>query len=185
MIRIDIHGRRGQGVETSCQILGRAFARHGASARTLTVYDGADHQSPVISSLLIRESHLRDGVGVESQHGHCLFLDPSLLGAMPRVDGVVLVNSQTAPCSRLSGAAHVVAVDADAIVRGLGSGATLAATFAGAFAGATHLLSLNDLAAALMETGRPSGRGKRIEAARRAYRDAAETVGSEGWLRLA
>jgi len=95
-----------------------------------------------------------------------------------RVDGIVLVNSPSSPCSRALGAARIVAVDAAAIARGVALGATIA----GAFAGATGLLSVEDLAAAMAEAGGPGRKQKSVEAARLAYREAAEAAGSEASL---
>jgi 2-oxoacid:acceptor oxidoreductase gamma subunit (pyruvate/2-ketoisovalerate family) len=179
VIEIDIQGRRGQGAEIACQLLARAFARRGASVQTLTVYDGADRQAPVSASLRVEESPIpRRGV---SEHARDrIVLDPALLAAMPldRAGGMVLVNSPSSPCSRALGAARIVAVDAAAIA----SGVALGAAIAGAFAGATGLLSIEDLVAAMAEAGRPGRTPESVEAARLAYREAAETAGREASL---
>lgn len=176
MIEIDLQGRRGQGTEIACQLLARAFARRGASLQTLTVYDGADRQAPVTASLRVEESLIRRS-GVSEHARYRIVLDPALLAAMPRdhADRMVLVNSPNSPCSRLLGAGRVVAVDAAAIAGGVALGAAVA----GAFAGATGLLSVEDLAAAIAEAGRPERKPESVEAARLAYRETAEAVGSK------
>lgn len=180
MIEIDIQGRRGQGAEIACQLLARAFAHRGASVQTLTVYDGEDRQAPVSASLRVEELPIRRS-GVTERARDRVVLDPTLLAAMPREggDGMVLVNSPNSPCSRALGAARIVAVDADAIARSVGLGATPATAIAGAFAGATGLLSVEDLDAAMAAAGRPGRQQESVEAARLAYREAAETAGSE------
>jgi Pyruvate/2-oxoacid:ferredoxin oxidoreductase gamma subunit len=176
VIEIDIQGRRGQGAEIACQLLARAFARRGASVQTLTVYDGGDRQAPVSASLRVEASSTRRR-GASEHTRDRIVLDPTLLATMPRdgVDEIVLVNSPSSPCSRLPGAAHIVAVNAAAIAGGVALGAAIA----GAFAGATGLLSVEDLAAAISEAGRPGRTQESVEAARLAYREAAERAGSE------
>jgi Pyruvate/2-oxoacid:ferredoxin oxidoreductase gamma subunit len=163
VIDIDIQGRRGQGAELACQLLARAFARRGASVQTLTVYDGADRQAPVTASLRIAEVPIR-WRGLTGHTRDRIVLDPTLLAAMPRdrVDGMVLVNNPSSPCSRLLGATRIVAVDGAAIA----GGAALGAAMAGAFAGATGLLSVADLVAAMADAGRAGRKPENVEAAR-------------------
>lgn len=169
MIDIDIQGRRGQGAELACRVLGRAFARRGASVQTLTIYDGVDRQAPVTASLRVAGVPIRRR-GVTGHRRDRIVFDPTLLAATPRdcVNGMVLVNSPSSPCSRLLGAARIVAVDAAAIA----GGAALGAAMAGAFAGATGLLSVADVVAAMAEAGRPGRKPENVGAARLAYREA-------------
>jgi pyruvate ferredoxin oxidoreductase gamma subunit len=174
MIEIDIHGRRGQGAEIAGQLLARAFSRRYGTVRTSTIYNGVDRHAPVIASLWVEASPVR-GRGTTGDTRHHIVLDPDLLAAMPRdpVDGIVLVISPTSPCSRLLGAARIVAVDANAIAPGVG----FEAAVAGAFAGVTGLLSVEEIVAALPEGGDPRRKRASVEAARLAFREASETAG--------
>jgi pyruvate ferredoxin oxidoreductase gamma subunit len=176
MIEIDIHGRRGQGAEIAGQLLARAFSRRYEAVRTSTIYDGVDRQAQVIAALWVDASPVR-GRGATRDTRHHIVLDPALLAAMPRdrVDGIVLIISPTSPCSRLLGAARIIAVDANAIAPDGG----FEAAVAGAFAGVTGLLSVEEIVAALPEGGGARRKHECVEAVRLAFREASETAGFE------
>jgi Pyruvate/2-oxoacid:ferredoxin oxidoreductase gamma subunit len=129
----------------------------------------------VIASVRVADASLHERCEVEDA-AHLIVLDPTLLAELPRgslsVGGLVLVNSPRLPCGRLAGSATIVAVDAEAIADGVGLGPTVATTMAGAFAGATGLVSVESLAAAV-EAGSPTRTRAHVEAAVRAFHEAA------------
>ena len=177
MLELRIHGRGGQGAQVACQILAEAFFREGAWVQAFAAYGGERRGAPVTASLRVDDEPIRLRCDVEHPH-HLIVLDPTLLPDTRGVDGLVLVNSPRLPCGRLPGAARVVAVDADAIAGSVGLGALVATAMAGAFAGATGLLALGPLVAAV-ETGSPAKRRENVVAATRAYHDAAAMLATE------
>jgi pyruvate ferredoxin oxidoreductase gamma subunit len=162
MLEIRIHGRGGQGAQVACQILADAFFRQGAWVQAFTAYGGeqCDVEHPA----------------------HLVVLDPTLLAELPPgslyIDGLVLINSPRAPCGRLAGTATVVAVDADAIAHRVGLGPIVATAMVGVFAGATGLVSLEHLAAAV-EAGSPTRKRENVQASLLGFREAAETAAME------
>jgi Pyruvate/2-oxoacid:ferredoxin oxidoreductase gamma subunit len=86
-----------------------------------------------------------------------LVLDPALLAevtsASLSLDALLLVNAPAAPCHWAPHAARVLAVDASTIARGHGLGRVVATTMVGIFAGATRLVALDVLEAAIAGSG--------------------------------
>ncbi len=175
MLEIRIHGRGGQGAQVACQILADAFFRQGAWVQAFTAYGGERRGAPVTASLRVDEAPIRLRCDVERPR-HLIVLDPTLLAEAPPgaldVEGVVLVNGSTTPCGRLARATTVVAVDGEAIARRVGLGPIVATAMAGAFAGATRLVTLEHLLAAV-EAGSPAKKPENVEAALTAYQEAA------------
>jgi hypothetical protein len=86
-----------------------------------------------------------------------LVLDPALLAEVTSVslssDALLLVNAPGAPCGHAPHAARLLAVDAGAIARGHGLGRVVATAMVGIFAGATRLVALEALEAAVAASG--------------------------------
>ena len=174
-LALRIQGRGGQGVPVACRILADAFSRAGAWVQAFAACGGERRGAPVTASLRVDDAPIRLRGDVE-RPDHLIVLDPALLAgladAVRGLDGLVLVNSPHAPCSRFPGSARVVAVDGDALAERFGLGPIVATAMVGAFAGATGLLPLEHLAAAVDE-GSPAKKCEHVEAARLAYREAA------------
>ncbi len=181
MLELRIHGRGGQGAQVACQILADAFFRGGAWVQAFAAYGGERRGAPVTASLRVDAAPIRLRCDVERPR-HLIVLDPTLLAELPPgsldVEGRILINSSTAPCGRLAGAAAYAVVDADTIAGRVGLGSIVATAMAGAFAGATGLLSLEHLLAAV-EAGSPAKKHENVEAATIAYRKAAAAAAME------
>jgi 2-oxoacid:acceptor oxidoreductase gamma subunit (pyruvate/2-ketoisovalerate family) len=180
-LELRIHGRGGQGAQVACQILADGFFRAGAWVQAFAAYGGERRGAPVTASLRVDEAPIRLRCDVE-RPGHLVVLDPTLLAGLAAdlagLDGLVLVNSRSAPCGWFAGGARTVVVDAGAIADRVGLGPIVATAMAGAFAGATALLSLEDLAAAV-EAGSPAKKRENVEAAVLGYREAAAMIAME------
>lgn len=102
-----------------------------------------------------------------------LVLDPALLAEVTSVslssDALLLVNAPVAPCGHAPHAARVLAVDAGAIARGHGLGRVVATAMVGIFAGATRLVALEALEAAVGVSG-PDRQASHIAALGDGYR---------------
>lgn len=181
MLEIRIHGRGGQGAQVACQILADAFFRQGAWVQAFTAYGGERRGAAVIASLRVADAPIHERCDVEHP-AHLVVLDPTLLAELPPgslyIDGLVLINSPRAPCGRLAGAAKVGAVDADAIAHRVGLDSIVATAMVGVFAGATGLVSLEHLAAAV-EAGSPTKKRENVQASLLGFREAAETAAME------
>jgi 2-oxoacid:acceptor oxidoreductase gamma subunit (pyruvate/2-ketoisovalerate family) len=176
MLEIRIHGRGGQGAQVACQMLASAFFRAGRQVQAFAAYGGERRGAPVTASLRVDDQPIRLRCDIE-RADYALVLDPTLLAdlapASLKDDGFVLVNSAAAPCSRAPLASRTLAVDARAIAAAAGLGTIVSTAMLGAFAGATGLLTLADVIAAVHE-GSPARADDNVEACRTAYFAAAD-----------
>jgi pyruvate ferredoxin oxidoreductase gamma subunit len=113
---------------------------------------------------------------VERPH-HVVVLDATMLDdprivADIRPGGVAVVNARETSGAPLPDGVALVAVDAAAIAERAGLGAIVSTAMVGAFGGATGLVSLDDLAAAVDE-GSPARKRENAKACAAAYREAA------------
>ena len=170
-LEITIHGRGGQGAQVACQILAEAFFRSGRWVQAFASYGGERRGAPVRASLRVQTEPIRLRCDVE-RPDHAIVLDPTLLPPEPadlvRPKGLLIVNSATAPCSFMPMAGRVVTIDAADIARRAGLGPIVATAALGAFAGATGLVALDALLAAI-EAGSPSKPHANVAACREAY----------------
>ncbi len=178
MLEFRIHGRGGQGAQVGCQTLAAAFFRAGRYVQAFAAYGGERRGAPVIAFLRVDDAPIRLRCDVE-RADHLLVLDATLLADLPRVTlrdgGCLVVNATVAPEGWSPPASRVVAVDASAIAARVGLGGIVAPAMLGALAGATGLLDLDDLAAAV-EAGSPARRAENREACRAGWRAATESV---------
>lgn len=154
MLEIRLHGRGGQGAQVGSQMLAAAFFRAGCWVQAFAAYGGERRGAPVTASVRIDATpiHLRCDI---ARAGAALVFDPTLLATISPAslipDALVVVNATAAPCTPLAERARIVAVDATAIAREHGLGPIVATAVLGAFAGATQLIELTDLLAAVEE----------------------------------
>ncbi len=172
MLEIRIHGRGGQGAQVACQILAGAFFKAGHYVQAFAAYGGERRGAPVTAFLRVDDSPIRVRCDIERPH-YVIVLDPTMLGeanvtANLREGGLVLVNARELPSNALPLHLHVVPVDAGAIARRAGLGPIVSTAVAGAFAGATGLISLPVLEEAVGE-GSPARKEENAAAAREAY----------------
>lgn len=180
MLEIRIHGRGGQGAQVACQILAAAFFRAGAWVQAFAAYGGERRGAPVTASLRVDARQIRLRCDV-TEADHLLVLDPTLLADLPpdvlRDGGTIVVNRAEAPGGRMPLASRIVAVDAAAIARRTGLGAIVSTAVLGAFAAATGLVTLDDLAAAVEEWS-PVRKQENLAACAEGYREAQGLVGA-------
>lgn len=165
MLEITILGRGGQGAQVACQILAAAFFRAGHFVQAFAAYGGERRGAPVTASLRVDDAPVTLRCDIE-RPDHVLVLDPGLLPGVtlaPVAGSLILVNSPAAPCGRAPHAGHVLDVDAGAIAAAAGLGPIVSTAMLGAFAGATGLLPLADLRAAVAE-GSPARGAENVAA---------------------
>ncbi len=170
MLAIRMHGRRGDGVRTSCQILADAFARAGAWAQALAAHGSERPGAAVMASLFV-DHRPRRVHGDTEPPDHVLVLDAALLGDVSTevAEGDrVVINTTVEPCGFMPHASRAVAVDAAAIADRAGLGPIVATAVIGAFCGATRLVSLDDLVTAV-EQGSPAKKAQNVAVCIEAY----------------
>ena len=165
MRQIRVHGRGGQGVRLACRVLAAAFVRAGSRAwaiggwidsrpeTTVTAFVQVDDRAATVDDLLVLDP--------------ALFYEVWFGGIRP--NGVALIAGDIAPCGRAPAAGTVITIDAPAIAADCGLGANVGTTMAGAYAGATGLLTLDMLEAAIGDR-RLARSGAQLAACRAGYR---------------
>ena len=165
MRQIRAHGRGGQGVRLACRVLAAAFVRAASRAwaiggwvdsrpeTTVTAFVQVDDHAPAVDDLLVLDP--------------ALFYEVWFGGIRP--NGIALIAGDIAPCCRAPAAGTAITIDAPAIAADCGLGADLGATMAGAYAGATRLLALDMLEAAIADS-RLARSGAQLAACRAGYR---------------
>jgi 2-oxoacid:acceptor oxidoreductase gamma subunit (pyruvate/2-ketoisovalerate family) len=176
MLEVRIHGRGGQGAQVACQILAGALFRSGRSVQAFAAYGAERRGAPVTAFVRADDKPIRLRSDIERPH-HVVVLDPAMLEDQRIVDdvrpgGVVVVNARAALDVALPAGVRLVAVDAGAIAARAGLGAIVSTAMVGAFGGATGLVSLDDLTAAVDE-GSPTRKPENANACAAAYREAA------------
>lgn len=181
MLEIRIHGRGGQGAQVACQILADAFVRAGSWVQAFAAYGGERRGAPVTAFLRVDDEPIRLRCDIE-RPDYLLVLDPTLLTdadleSLPE-HGLAVLNSPTLPCARMPRAERMVAVDAAAIAARAGLGPIVSTAALGAFAAATGLLALDDLAAAV-EARSPARAQENATACRLGYLEVSRRAGAE------
>jgi pyruvate ferredoxin oxidoreductase gamma subunit len=179
MLEVRIHGRGGQGAQVACRMLAGALFHSGRFVQAFAAYGGERRGAPVTAFLRADDRPVRVRCDIERPH-HLLVFDPTVLQdpkilAAVRADGLVVVNAREAPAGVGSEGVRVIAVDAAAIARRAGLGFILSSAMAGAFGGATGLLTVDDLTAAVEEAS-PTWKRENVLACTAAYREAAAAV---------
>lgn len=176
MLEVRIHGRGGQGAQVACQILAGALFRSGRSVQAFAAYGGERRGAPVTAFVRADGRPIRLRCDIEHPQ-HVLVLDPTMLDdrrvvADMRPGGVVVVNSREVPPVSLPAGVRLAWLDAAAIAQQAGLGSIVSTAMVGAFGGATGLVSLEDLVAAV-EEGSPGRKSENALACAAAYSEAA------------
>ncbi len=180
MLELRLHGRGGQGAQVACQILADAFFRAGAWVQAFAAYGGERRGAPVTAFLRVDDQPIRLRCDI-THPDHVIVLDPTLLPdlALDTVapGGTLLVNAAGPLAIAAPPGLRVIPIDAARIARAHGLGPLVATTMLGAFAGATRLVELGALVAAI-EAGSPARTAANVAAAR----EAAYALGAAGML---
>lgn len=171
MLEIRFHGRGGQGAQVGCQILANAFFKAGHWVQAFAAYGGERRGAPVTAFLRVADRPIRVRADIERPH-YILVLDPTLLGdpgvtANIQEGGRLFVNAPF-PKPLSPNLLKVVTVNATAIGLRCGLGPIVSTAMLGAFAGATGLLPLENLAEAVRE-GSPAKPEENVAACTEAY----------------
>jgi Pyruvate/2-oxoacid:ferredoxin oxidoreductase gamma subunit len=173
-IEIQVYGRTGDDTDLMGDMLAEALRSVGYHVRTLAAHD-ARH-----TFLAVRAARTAIEVRASERSADALLvLDVELLGEIPPAaltrPGLVVVDAPGAPCSRLPGAAAVHDVDATAVAQRHGPGATAVAALLGAFAGASNLIPVEALIAAVERLSPVAAHGN-ADACIDAYTEAMDMV---------
>lgn len=154
MIEIRLHGRGGQGAVVASEVLAHAARRRGVHVQVFPEFGVERRGAPVVAFARLSESPIRVRTRVRMPD-HLIVLDPALVRHVNvaeglRPGGVVVLNADDArEGAQLGEAFRVAWVDATAIAARHGIGTASApivnTTILGAFAGATGLVSLEDI----------------------------------------
>jgi 2-oxoacid:acceptor oxidoreductase gamma subunit (pyruvate/2-ketoisovalerate family) len=177
MLEIRIHGRGGQGAQVACQILAGALFRGGRHVQAFAAYGGERRGAPVTAFVRAADRPIRQRCDIERPQ-HLLVLDATMLGergvaADMRPGGSVVVNAAAPPgAGSVPDGVRLVAVDAGRIAREAGLGGIVSTAMVGAFAGATGIVTLEALTAAVEELS-PGRKQENAAACAAAHREAA------------
>jgi Pyruvate/2-oxoacid:ferredoxin oxidoreductase gamma subunit len=160
MLRIRLYGRDRDDVQLGCDVLGALLRHAGLAAR-------------------VRGGGPADG----HRDDAAVVLDPELVAGVATAslaDGAVLyVNAPAAPCGRAPHAGRVLAADAAAVARRHGLDSRVATTMVGVFAGASGVLALDGVIAAVAARRQAAG-DAHVAALVEGY-GLGEAVLEEGW----
>ena len=157
MIEVRIHGRGGQGVVTTGQLLAIAAFYDGKETQTFPVFGVERSGAPVAAFVRISD----EKINIRSQVYHpdvVLVLDPSLLETVNVADGLkkagtIIVNTKkSAKDLGLKGDFDLHIVDATAIAMEIFQRPIVNTLMLGAFASVTKIISLSGLDKAIDET---------------------------------
>ncbi len=178
MLEIRIHGRGGQGAVVASRLLALAFFKEGKWVQSFPTFGAERRGAPVAAFTRVDGKPIRLRCGIR-EPDVLLVLDPTLLRDVDvtqglKADGIVVLNS---PEGVELPRGRVFFVDASSIAVDLGLGTPtyplVNTAMVGAFAGATGLLSINSVEAAIREYVEAKVE-ENVEAARRAYREVKE-----------
>jgi 2-oxoacid:acceptor oxidoreductase gamma subunit (pyruvate/2-ketoisovalerate family) len=152
MISIRFHGRGGQGVVTSAEVLAIAIQKDGKYAQALPAFGPERSMAPVVSFCRIDEKPII----VYQQIYHpdmVVVLDPTLIGVIDFTKGlkpegnVILNSSHTVSCP----IGKVMCIDAEAIAMKVIGKPFVNMVMLGALAGITGVVSIKSLKEAIVE----------------------------------
>ena len=176
MLEVRIHGRGGQGAQVACQLLAGALFRSGRFVQAFAAYGGERRGAPVTAFVRADDRPIRLRCDIERPQ-HLLVLDPTMLDDRQMVaelppGGIAVVNSRELPRIALPVGVRLVAVDAAEIAGRAGLGSFVSTAMVGAFGGASGLVALEHLVAAV-EEGSPTRKAENSRACAAAYSQAA------------
>lgn len=154
MIEIRIHGRGGQGIVTSGELIGFAAFSDGKYAQALPKFGSERTGSPVTAFVRISNRPIRIRTPI-SNPDYVIIQDATLLGAVPvldglKEDGLIIINTQKKPVDiGLNVNSHIKTVPATELaIETLGM-PIVNTTILGAFAAASGLISMDGIRRAI------------------------------------
>jgi len=171
-------GVGGQGVQLAAQVLARAAASEGRQVMLFGVYGGMMRGGNTDSSVVVADGPIQAPPLLSRTWGallmHHKFWEP--MAFRIRDGGIVLVNSSLFEGALQRERYQVVDVPATDIAADLGAPMTASMVLAGAFVGATRLVEMDSLMAAMSDS-LPPYRRQHLEANTAALRGGYEAVG--------
>lgn len=174
MIEIRIHGRGGQGIVTSGELIGLAAFSDGKYAQALPSFGSERMGSPVTTYVRIDDRPIR--IRTPIHHPDCVIVqDPTLLATEPVLEGLkpgglVIVNSKKGPTElglNLDSQLKTIPA-ADLALEVLGR-PIVNTTILGAFAAASGQISLEGIRKAIEHRFPRELAEKNLKAARKGY----------------
>jgi len=177
MIEIRIHGRGGQGAVVASQILATALFKEGKCVQSFPAFGVERRGAPVTAFTRVDESAIRLRCEIY-QPDHLMVLDPTLIEAVNITSGLkeqgwIVINSDKSPADiHLPPTYRVATVDANAIAvkfkLGTRTSPIVNTAILGAFARATHIVSIGAIVEAVKEAV-PIGPENNAAACQQAY----------------
>ena len=173
MKEIRFHGRGGQGVVTSANLLAMAAFKEGKFCQAFPFFGTERRGAPVVAFCRIDDKFIRTREQVYNPD-YVVVLDPTLLKVIDvakglKEDGMLIINSNKEV--ELDTRATVKRVDATKIALDVIGRPFVNAPMIGAFIGATNLVKLDSLIEAIKERFSEEIAKKNIEAVKKAYEE--------------
>lgn len=171
MKEVRFHGRGGQGVVTSANLLAIAAFKEGKYCQAFPFFGTERRGAPVVSFARIDTEFIRTREQIYNPD-YVVVLDPTLLDVVDvteglKDDGMIIINTNKKV--NLSTKATVKTVDATAIALGIIGKPFVNTPMIGALVGATQIVKLDSLAEAIKERFPEEIAKKNIEAVKKTY----------------
>ena len=176
MIEVRFHGRGGQGVVTSANLLAMAAFKEGKYCQAFPFFGTERRGAPVVAFCRIDDKFIRTREQVY-EPDYVVVLDPTLLKVIDvteglKEDGMLIMNTNKEV--KLNTKAKIKRVDATKIALEVIGKPFVNAPMIGALIGATNLVKLDSLLEAIKERFPEEIAKKNIEAVKRAYGEVKE-----------
>ena len=173
MIEVRFHGRGGQGVVTSANLLAIAAFKEGKYCQAFPFFGTERRGAPVVAFCRIDDKFIRTREQVYNPD-YVVVLDPTLLKVIDvteglKEDGMLIMNTNKE--EKLNIKAKIKRVDATKIALEIIGRPFVNAPMIGALIGATNLVKLDSLIEAIKERFPEEIAKKNIEAVKRAYEE--------------
>jgi 2-oxoacid:acceptor oxidoreductase gamma subunit (pyruvate/2-ketoisovalerate family) len=173
MIEIKFYGRGGQGAVIASQILAKVFFLMGKYPQCFSVFGGERRGAPVASFLRVDDKKIY--LKCEIRHpDHMIYMAPDLVdekevNATLKPGGLILINNALT-INDFTGLRkfRLALIDALAVSEEVGLGGMINTAILGAYAQASHAISMDYLEQAIKETV-PAKIDANVAAAKRAY----------------
>ncbi|MDI6902243.1 MAG: pyruvate ferredoxin oxidoreductase subunit gamma [Methanocellales archaeon] len=174
MKEIRIHGRGGQGVVTSAELLAIAAFEDGKFSQAFPFFGFERRGAPIVSFVRISDSPIRLRSHIYNPD-YLIVQDPTLVGVVEvtsgvRPDGMVIVNTEKEPEKlELEAEAQVRTINATKIAMDVLGRPIMNTALIGAFARATGEISVESIKHAVMNRFPGEMGEKNAEAVQKAY----------------
>jgi len=171
MIEVRFHGRGGQGVVTSANILAVAAFKEGKYCQAFPFFGTERRGAPVVSFARIDREFIRTREQIYNPD-YVVVLDPTLLDVVDvteglKDNGMVIINTHKKV--NLKTKARIKTVNATAIALEIIGKPFVNTPMIGALVGATHLVKLSSVIESIKERFPEEIANKNIEAVKKTY----------------